>query len=193
MDERSILNCQIASWYSAFERVTYRTRLIELPDAFVEYLLQDGVYLPEESAAVLPSLKYAGTRQALPARCKENATEQWLLFPLATTLLVQFCLPSYLVKNYMCPAGVCREHCMPCSCPCSLLMQLLHAQLPARHKPDEYSDYQDWAEEDTEPPEAEGADGKVCCSAPLPCRMLKSCGCRVRYESRQCAVATAYN
>ena len=55
MDEKAILNCQIASWYSSFERVTYRTRLIELPDAFVEYLLQDGVYLPEESAAVLPS------------------------------------------------------------------------------------------------------------------------------------------
>ena len=57
MDERAILNCQITSWYSSFERVTYRTRLIELPHAFVEYLLQDGVYLPEESAAVLPSFK----------------------------------------------------------------------------------------------------------------------------------------
>jgi len=52
MDVRAVLNCQIGSWYAAFEHVTYRTRLIELPNTFVEYLLADGVYLPERSAAV---------------------------------------------------------------------------------------------------------------------------------------------
>ena len=59
MDEKAILNCQIGSWYRGFEQVTYRTRLIELPDTFVEYLLQDGVFLPEQSAAVRPPLPRA--------------------------------------------------------------------------------------------------------------------------------------
>ncbi|KAK9837006.1 hypothetical protein WJX81_006472 [Elliptochloris bilobata] len=84
MNEQAIVNCQLASWYKDFEHVTYRTRLIELPDAFVDYLLQDGVFLPEQSAA-----------------------------------------------------------------------------LPVRSKPGKYDDYQDWADDDMEPQDAEEAASKL--------------------------------
>ena len=49
---QQLLNCQISKWSPQFRQVTYRTKLIDLPANFVNYLTADGIFLPEGSAAV---------------------------------------------------------------------------------------------------------------------------------------------
>ncbi len=44
--------CRFDSWYPAFQHTTFRSRIISLPEDFVAYLIEDGVYLPERSGAV---------------------------------------------------------------------------------------------------------------------------------------------
>lgn len=52
MDPEHVLACQFARWYTGFQHVTFRSRVIDLPDQFIDYLLQDGVHLPATSPAV---------------------------------------------------------------------------------------------------------------------------------------------
>lgn len=47
-----LIACSISSWLPHFERNTFPTILIPLPDDFIEWLLEDGVMLPESSIAV---------------------------------------------------------------------------------------------------------------------------------------------
>ena len=47
-----VLNCSFHRWYPAFQAVSFRSQFVPLPKEFVEYLVEDGVYLPENNAAV---------------------------------------------------------------------------------------------------------------------------------------------
>ena len=52
MNAKQVLNCQISSWYPSLEHLTFRTKLINLPDDFVRYLVADGVFLSDLTQAV---------------------------------------------------------------------------------------------------------------------------------------------
>ena len=53
-----VLNCSFAHWYPVFKSVSFRSQVVTLPKEFVDYLVQDGVYLPDSNSAVR-SLPYA--------------------------------------------------------------------------------------------------------------------------------------
>lgn len=42
--ESDILACQFQSWYPSFLKITSKSKLIEAPEAFLNYLNQDGIY-----------------------------------------------------------------------------------------------------------------------------------------------------
>ncbi|KAI9193615.1 D123-domain-containing protein [Polychytrium aggregatum] len=51
-----VRNCEFGSWYPNFRKVSIKSHVISLTPAFVDYLLQDGVFLPLDSAGqVQPS------------------------------------------------------------------------------------------------------------------------------------------
>lgn len=52
MEPDQILACQFSAWYPNFSDVAFRSKIIPLPSSFLEFLLQDGVFLPEGSQAV---------------------------------------------------------------------------------------------------------------------------------------------
>ena len=52
MQAPAVLSCQYASWYRHFGHLAFKSKLIELPQDFIEFLLQDGVFLSESSSAV---------------------------------------------------------------------------------------------------------------------------------------------
>lgn len=47
-----VLNCSFDRWHPTFQAVAFRAQVVPLPKEFVEYLVEDGVYLPENNAAV---------------------------------------------------------------------------------------------------------------------------------------------
>jgi len=47
-----VLNCSFAQWYPIFKSVSFRSQVVKLPKDFVDYLVQDGVYLPDSNGAV---------------------------------------------------------------------------------------------------------------------------------------------
>ena len=49
---QQVLNCSVDRWYPNFKHISFRSRIVPLPRKFVEYLVEDGVYLPEDNAAV---------------------------------------------------------------------------------------------------------------------------------------------
>lgn len=49
---QQLLDCMISSWYPQFERVTFKTALLPLPPPVLEWLVSDGLQLPEDSQAV---------------------------------------------------------------------------------------------------------------------------------------------
>ena len=48
--EHEILACQFCEWFPTFEKLTMKSKVIDLPEDFVRYLLQDGVVLPSSIA-----------------------------------------------------------------------------------------------------------------------------------------------
>ncbi|CAL8471972.1 g11514 [Coccomyxa elongata] len=52
MDHKQILSCQFGEWYPQFRDVAFRSRVVELPAAFAQYLVEDGVYLADNSCAL---------------------------------------------------------------------------------------------------------------------------------------------
>ncbi|KAK9905753.1 hypothetical protein WJX75_005749 [Coccomyxa subellipsoidea] len=52
MDHRSIISCQFGQWYPSFRDIAFRSKVIELPAAFVKYLVDDGVFLAADSNAL---------------------------------------------------------------------------------------------------------------------------------------------
>jgi len=47
-----VLSCSFAQWYPVFKSVSFRSQVVTLPKKFVDYLVQDGVYLPDNNSAV---------------------------------------------------------------------------------------------------------------------------------------------
>ncbi|GAB6029605.1 hypothetical protein CHUAL_005345 [Chamberlinius hualienensis] len=45
----NVLNCSFSYWYSQFRRQTIESRVIPLTQQLIDYLLQDGIYLPSGS------------------------------------------------------------------------------------------------------------------------------------------------
>nr|XP_054750899.1 cell division cycle protein 123 homolog [Lytechinus pictus] len=50
MNRQHVLNCSFSSWYSSFVERTIESEVIKLPQFFVNYLLEDGIYLPLSKA-----------------------------------------------------------------------------------------------------------------------------------------------
>ncbi|CAO3663092.1 unnamed protein product [Umbelopsis vinacea] len=46
-----VVRCRFSSWYGQFRDVTFKSRIIQLPKDFIEYLNADGIYLPAEGQA----------------------------------------------------------------------------------------------------------------------------------------------
>lgn len=40
--------CSFSSWYPRFKTVTFKSRIIPLPKAFIDYLNAESIYLPED-------------------------------------------------------------------------------------------------------------------------------------------------
>ena len=49
---QQVLSCSFERWYPNLKAVSFRSRVVPLPKAFVDYLVQDGVYLTEDNSAV---------------------------------------------------------------------------------------------------------------------------------------------
>ncbi|PHZ16776.1 D123-domain-containing protein [Rhizopus microsporus ATCC 52813] len=41
-------NCSFSSWYPRFKTVTFKSKIIHLPDDFIDYLNADSIFLPED-------------------------------------------------------------------------------------------------------------------------------------------------
>lgn len=52
MERNHILSCQFGQWYPEFLDVAFRSRIVEIPAAFAQYLVEDGVYLADNSNAL---------------------------------------------------------------------------------------------------------------------------------------------
>lgn len=68
MKEEEINNCQIQEWYPKFKSVSLKTLILQLPESFVEYLLDD-------SGTFLLPLSVTGT-DALPKRIHKPEDEE---------------------------------------------------------------------------------------------------------------------
>ncbi|KAJ3082408.1 hypothetical protein HK100_009681 [Physocladia obscura] len=49
LTKQHVLNCAFAIWYPIFRRVTIKSEIIPIPADFLDYLHQDGVFLPLDS------------------------------------------------------------------------------------------------------------------------------------------------
>jgi len=49
---QELLDCMISRWYAVFQRVTFKTVLLPLPQPVLDWLVADGLHLPEDSQAV---------------------------------------------------------------------------------------------------------------------------------------------
>ena len=49
---QELLDCQIANWYPRFQRVTFKTVILPLPQPVLDWLVSDGLHLPADSQAV---------------------------------------------------------------------------------------------------------------------------------------------
>ena len=47
MKRQHVLNCAFSTWYNIFKELTIESKIIDLPSAFIEYLLEDGVVMPK--------------------------------------------------------------------------------------------------------------------------------------------------
>ncbi|KAI9328274.1 cell division cycle protein [Obelidium mucronatum] len=54
---QQVMNCSFSSWYPRFKKVTLASEVIPVPQAFLDYLNQDGVFLPLDSNG-LPQPSY---------------------------------------------------------------------------------------------------------------------------------------
>lgn len=52
VDTASLVACSCSTWLPTFRQLTARSTLIELPDAFLDFLVEDGVFVGGASQAV---------------------------------------------------------------------------------------------------------------------------------------------
>lgn len=50
--QQQLLDCQISRWYPQFQRVTFRTVLVPLPQPVLDWLVSDGLHLAPDTQAV---------------------------------------------------------------------------------------------------------------------------------------------
>lgn len=48
MKRQNCINCIFSSWYHNFQRVTFKSKIIQLPVEFISYLTSDGIVLPDD-------------------------------------------------------------------------------------------------------------------------------------------------
>lgn len=46
---KDILNCMVQNWYPIFEKVTFKSHIVPLPEEFIEYLQEDGIRVGAEA------------------------------------------------------------------------------------------------------------------------------------------------
>ena len=49
---QQLLDCMVSSWYPRFARATFKTVLVPLPQPVLDWLVADGLHLPEDTQAV---------------------------------------------------------------------------------------------------------------------------------------------
>lgn len=59
--KQQILNCSYRHWYPRYKHITPRSRLIRLPEAFLDYLRADGIILPPDHLGTEESLEQGST------------------------------------------------------------------------------------------------------------------------------------
>ena len=47
-----LLDCAVSAWYPRFQRVAFKTVIVPLPQPVVDWLVSDGLHLPDDSQAV---------------------------------------------------------------------------------------------------------------------------------------------
>lgn len=45
---QEITRCRFSAWYPQFRDVTFKSRIIPLPQEFIDYLNADSIFLPSE-------------------------------------------------------------------------------------------------------------------------------------------------
>ena len=63
---QELLDCQIANWYPRFQRVTFKTVILPLPQPVLHWLVSDGLHLPADSQAVSNEAPSPHACRALP-------------------------------------------------------------------------------------------------------------------------------
>ncbi|KAL4425346.1 hypothetical protein ABPG75_009362 [Micractinium tetrahymenae] len=48
---QQLLDCMISSWYPTFQRATFKTVILPLPQPILDWLVSDGLHLPDDSQA----------------------------------------------------------------------------------------------------------------------------------------------
>jgi hypothetical protein len=48
ISKRDIDSCAFEAWYDRFKHVTFKSKIVELDQDFVDYLNAEGIYLPED-------------------------------------------------------------------------------------------------------------------------------------------------
>lgn len=94
MQARQLLNCRVSEWVPVFEKVTFPTRLIGLPESFVAFLIQDGVALAEHSAAVSHARHPAHSHACLAAWSHQQLVPAPLTHPVLFKQLPTRALPA---------------------------------------------------------------------------------------------------
>eukprot|EP00596_Hydrurales_sp_CCMP1899_P001487 CAMPEP_0119044910 /NCGR_PEP_ID=MMETSP1177-20130426/35640_1 /TAXON_ID=2985 /ORGANISM="Ochromonas sp, Strain CCMP1899" /LENGTH=119 /DNA_ID=CAMNT_0007015801 /DNA_START=122 /DNA_END=478 /DNA_ORIENTATION=- len=49
--EEDIIACQFGKWFHSFQKDTMKSIIIDLPENFITYLLEDGVILPSSESS----------------------------------------------------------------------------------------------------------------------------------------------
>lgn len=68
----ALLSFRLSSWHPVLRKHTIPTRFVPLPDDFVEYLIEDGVWIPEELAPVQPG-NFIGRDSAFDTAAERKA------------------------------------------------------------------------------------------------------------------------
>lgn len=69
MQPSAVLSCQVSSWYPLFGHLGFKSKVLDLSQDVVDYLVRDGVFFPEGSSAVRLS---GGHSIRLDSRCFEG-------------------------------------------------------------------------------------------------------------------------
>ncbi|XP_064611501.1 translation initiation factor eIF2 assembly protein-like [Liolophura sinensis] len=72
MKKEDVLKCSFSSWYPTFEDVTIKSRVLPLSSEFVEYLLADGIVLPESETSDQPSARQTNDDQKCTVSTEET-------------------------------------------------------------------------------------------------------------------------